>query len=83
MSDRSALSPDPRVVSLVHLGCARNLVDSELILGRLAEEGLVVSGDPSVAGTVVLNTCSFIGPAREESERALGELLERKRDGQI
>ena len=75
--------PDPSVVSLVHLGCARNLVDSELILGRLAEQGLVVSGDPSVAGTVVLNTCSFIGPAREESERALGDLLERKRRGEL
>ena len=74
---------DPSVVSLVHLGCARNLVDSELILGRLAEEGLVVAGDPDLAGTVVLNTCSFIGPAREESERALAGLLERKRRGEI
>jgi ribosomal protein S12 methylthiotransferase len=74
---------DPSVVSLVHLGCARNLVDSELILGRLAEEGLVVAGDPALAGTVVLNTCSFIGPAREESERTLAGLLERKRRGEI
>jgi ribosomal protein S12 methylthiotransferase len=74
---------DPSVVSLVHLGCARNLVDSELILGRLAEEGLIVAGDPEGAGTVVLNTCSFIGPAREESERTLAELLERKRRGEI
>ena len=41
--------PDPSVVSLVHLGCARNLVDSELILGRLAEEGLIVAGDPEQA----------------------------------
>ena len=75
--------PDPSVVSLVHLGCARNLIDSELILGRLAEEGLVVSGDPDQAGTVVLNTCSFIGPAREESELALAGLLERKRAGTL
>jgi ribosomal protein S12 methylthiotransferase len=68
---------------LVHLGCARNLIDSELILGRLAEEGLVVSGDPSAAGTVVLNTCSFIGPAREESESRIRELLKKKRRGEI
>jgi ribosomal protein S12 methylthiotransferase len=75
--------PDPSVVSLVHLGCARNLVDSELILGRLAEEGLIVAGDPEQAGTVVLNTCSFIGPAREESERVLQGLLAKKARGEI
>ncbi|MCE9595508.1 MAG: 30S ribosomal protein S12 methylthiotransferase RimO [Planctomycetes bacterium] len=73
----------PSVVSLVHLGCARNLIDSELILGRLAEAGLVVSGDPSAAGTIVLNTCSFIGPAREESESRIRELLKKKRRGEI
>jgi len=70
-------------VSLVHLGCARNLIDSELILARLAEQGLVVSGDGSGAHTVVLNTCSFIGPAREESYSALADLLARKRRGEI
>ena len=70
-------------MSLVHLGCARNLIDSELILGRLAEQGLVVSGDPSQADTVVLNTCSFIGPAREESEEAIRGLLEQKRRGDL
>ena len=70
-------------VSLVHLGCARNLIDSELILARLAEQGLVVSGDGCGAHTVVLNTCSFIGPAREESYSALADLLERKRRGEI
>lgn len=70
-------------MSLVHLGCARNLIDSELILGRLADEGLVVSGDPAAADTVVLNTCSFIGPAREESEARIRELLKRKRKGEL
>lgn len=74
---------EPHVVSLVHLGCARNLIDSELILGRLAEEGLMVSGDPAAAATVVLNTCSFIGPAREESEEAIRGLLQRKASGEI
>lgn len=70
-------------VALVHLGCARNLIDSELILGRMAEEGLVVTGDPSEAHTVVLNTCSFIGPAREESHGAIRELVERKQAGDL
>lgn len=70
-------------VTLVHLGCARNLIDSEVLLGRMAEEGLVVTDDPDSAHTVVLNTCSFIGPAREESEKAIRDLLKKKRDGDI
>lgn len=70
-------------VTLVHLGCARNLIDSEVLLGRMAEEGLVVTDDPDSAHTVVLNTCSFIGPAREESEAAIRDLLARKRKGDI
>ncbi len=73
----------PAHVSIVHLGCARNLIDSELILGRMADEGLVVTDDPGSAHTVVLNTCSFIGPAREESEGAIRDLLARKRRGEI
>lgn len=70
-------------VSLVHLGCARNLIDSELMLGRMAEAGIVITDDASVAHTVVLNTCSFIGPAREESEGAIRDLLKRKKRGEI
>ena len=74
---------DPTPVSLVHLGCARNLIDSELILGRLADEGLAITGDPALAHTVVLNTCSFIGPARAESEQAINDLVARKQRGEI
>ena len=70
-------------VSLVHLGCARNLIDSEVMLGRMAEEGLIITADEASAHTVVLNTCSFIGPAREESENAIRALLKRKTAGEI
>jgi ribosomal protein S12 methylthiotransferase len=49
----------------------------------MAEEGLAVSGDASAAGTVVLNTCSFIGPAREESYANIRELVARKQRGEI
>lgn len=73
----------PPYVTLVHLGCARNLIDSEVLLGRMAEEGLVVTDDPDSAHTVVLNTCSFIGPARAESEGAIRDLLAKKRKGDI
>tara|TARA_R110002126_G_scaffold4498_3_gene23650 strand:- start:8764 stop:10122 length:1359 start_codon:yes stop_codon:yes gene_type:complete len=76
-------TPSAEVVALVHLGCARNLIDSELILARLAERELMVTGDTADAGTVVLNTCSFIGPAREESYRSIRELLEQKRKGSL
>ncbi|MEZ6014927.1 MAG: 30S ribosomal protein S12 methylthiotransferase RimO [Planctomycetota bacterium] len=71
------------LVSLVHLGCARNLIDSELILGRLAEEGLVITGDPADAHTVVVNTCSFIGPARDESHATIEAYLAKKRAGEV
>ena len=70
-------------VSLVHLGCARNLIDSELILARMAEEGCLVSGSLEDADVGVLNTCSFIGPARAESEQAIRDLVERKRRGEL
>ena len=70
-------------VSLVHLGCARNLIDSELILARMAEEGCAVSGTVEGSDVAVLNTCSFIGPARQESEDAIRDLLARKRRGEL
>jgi len=74
---------DPTLVTLIHLGCARNLIDSELILARMAEEGLLVTGDLEEAGMVVLNTCSFIGPAQSESEAALETQLARKARGEV
>jgi len=70
-------------VALVHLGCARNLIDSENILGRLGSEGYTLTGDVSVADVAVLNTCSFIGEARAESENAINELLAAKREGDL
>jgi ribosomal protein S12 methylthiotransferase len=73
----------PPVVTLVHLGCARNQIDSEVILARLAEEGLAISAGLDGADWAVLNTCSFIGPAREESERSIRALLARKRRGEL
>jgi ribosomal protein S12 methylthiotransferase len=73
----------PTTVSLVHLGCARNLIDSEVMLARMAEQGCVVSGNLEDADVGVVNTCSFIGPARVESEEAIRQLVERKRRGEL
>lgn len=70
-------------VALVHLGCARNLIDSENILGRLGADGYALTGDVAQADVAILNTCSFIGPARDESEAAMRDLLQRKEAGQL
>ncbi|MBC8327974.1 MAG: 30S ribosomal protein S12 methylthiotransferase RimO [Planctomycetes bacterium] len=76
------LNKDIRV-ALVHLGCARNLIDSENILGRLGAEGYSLTAAVESADVAVLNTCSFIGPARDESEAAIRDLLERKGRGEL
>ena len=73
----------PTLVSLVHLGCARNLIDSEVMLARMAEQGLLVTADEKAAQVVVLNTCSFIDPARAESEGVIRRLLRRKQKREI
>lgn len=70
-------------IALIHLGCARNLIDSENILGRLGAEGYTLTGDVDQADVAILNTCSFIGPAREESEGQIRELLEKKAAGNL
>ena len=74
---------EPTIVSLVHLGCARNLIDSEVMLARMAEQGCIVSGALEDAEVGIVNTCSFIGPARAESEGVIRDLLARKRRGEL
>ncbi len=79
MSRDPALPPGPpaplpgarRRVALVSLGCPKNQVDGELILGRLQAEGAEIVDDPAQADTLVVNTCAFIDRAREESVGAL------------
>lgn len=80
-----SLPPPVRAVrvALVHLGCARNLIDSENILGRLGSEGYLLVPAVEDADVALLNTCSFIGEARAESEEAIDDLLERKRAGSL
>jgi ribosomal protein S12 methylthiotransferase len=63
-----------KTVAFAHLGCEKNRVDTEHMLGLLAEAGYGVSADESEAAVVVVNTCSFIQEAREESVRTLVEL---------
>ena len=68
-------------VALVSLGCVKNLVDSEKILGQLAEAGCVVCAEPDQADVVVVNTCGFLASAREESLEVVREALAYKAGG--
>ena len=68
---------------LVSLGCAKNTVDSDSMAQLLIRDGYRSIEDPKKASVLIVNTCGFIGPAKEESFRALGELSEMKRNGQV
>ncbi|MBV8645308.1 MAG: 30S ribosomal protein S12 methylthiotransferase RimO [Candidatus Eremiobacteraeota bacterium] len=73
---------DPRTVSFVSLGCAKNLVDSEVMIAKLGAAGWALVPDAAEADAVVVNTCAFIDPAKAESTETILALAERKRDGQ-
>jgi ribosomal protein S12 methylthiotransferase len=70
-----------RTFAFVSLGCAKNLVDSERMLGLLRVEGYQLVREPDGADFVVVNTCGFIEPARQESMAVIEEMLELKRAG--
>jgi ribosomal protein S12 methylthiotransferase len=62
---------DSRRVHFLTLGCPKNQVDTEVMLGVLARAGHEVVLDPDMADVLVVNTCAFIGPAKEESIEAI------------
>ena len=68
---------------MVSLGCAKNTVDSDSMAQLLLRDGYRATEDPKLASVLIVNTCGFIGPAKEESFRVLGELAGSKRDGQV
>ncbi|HUA08650.1 MAG TPA: 30S ribosomal protein S12 methylthiotransferase RimO [Candidatus Acidoferrales bacterium] len=69
-------------VSFVSLGCAKNLVDTEVMIAKLGAAGYDLAGDAADADTVVINTCAFIDPAKAESTDVIMEHAARKRRGQ-
>ncbi len=75
--------PKPRRkrVGMISLGCPKNRVDSEIMLGELGERGYQVVADAGEAGTVIVNTCGFIDQAKEESIDAILEAAGRKLPG--
>lgn len=85
-----ALAPPPRRedaplarVALITLGCAKNLVDSEIMAGLLSRGGFVTTANVDEAEVAVVNTCAFIGPSKKESIDRILELAARKREGRL
>jgi ribosomal protein S12 methylthiotransferase len=70
-------------VYLVSLGCAKNLVDSEVILGRLVKSGFYLCEDCEDSDIIIINTCGFIKEAEDESFNVIKDALELKREGKI
>ncbi len=77
--DRRAKGATATTVALISLGCAKNLVDSEVMLGHLKQSGFTPIGHPEDAEVVIINTCGFIRPAREEAEEHIRDALGLKR----
>jgi ribosomal protein S12 methylthiotransferase len=68
---------------LVSLGCAKNTVDSDSMAQLLMNDGYELVENPKKAGVLIVNTCGFIGPAKEESVNILKELAASKRNNQL
>jgi len=75
--------PTGRTFAFVSLGCPKNTVDSERMLGKLAQDGYALRADASGADVVVVNTCGFIEPARQESLAVIREMLALKAAGKV
>ena len=68
-------------IGLLSLGCPKNLVDGEVMLGLARDAGHEITSDVDAADVLVVNTCAFIDVAREESVNAILEMAQKKRDG--
>ena len=68
-------------IYFLSLGCDKNLVDSENMLGLLRQAGYAFTDEPREADVIIVNTCAFIGDAKEESINAILELAKMKREG--
>src|ERR1051326_8443229 len=86
MKDQSTKTDKAKIqVGMISLGCAKNLVDAEIMLGSLLKEGIEITNDAAEADVVIVNTCSFIDAAQEESVDTIlesAELREAENRGQ-
>ena len=68
-------------IGVISLGCAKNQVDTERMLGLLAPAGYAFTEDPAQAEVLIVNTCGFIDPAKEESINSILEMAQYKQTG--
>src|SRR5213082_4201147 len=68
-------------VAFVSLGCPKNLVDSERMLGLLAQDGLAITSDAAAADAIVINTCGFLEASKDESLKEIRDAIELKKSG--
>ena len=75
--------PEPIKLSIISLGCPKNLVDTEVLLARAAEKGAIISFEPEDCDILVINTCAFIEEARKEAGETIEFAQELKRNGKV
>lgn len=77
----AAASAQPTKIGFISLGCPKNLIDSEVMMGILAQGGATITSDAASADVLVVNTCSFIDKAKQESVDTILEMARLKTDG--
>ncbi|MEQ9453030.1 MAG: 30S ribosomal protein S12 methylthiotransferase RimO [Phycisphaeraceae bacterium] len=78
-----ATSQDVRRVAMVSLGCPKNLVDSEKMLGLLAEDGISIVPEDDHPDAIIINTCGFLEASKTESVEEIQKAVERKNSGEL
>ena len=78
---KTAKAQQKKNLYMMTLGCPKNRVDPEVMLGTLVQRGYQLVQEPSEAEVIVVNTCAFIGPAKQESVDNILELAEYKKEG--
>ncbi len=80
MTDKATDKNKQITVGMISLGCAKNRVDSEIMLGLLQSAGYIISPNPEIADVIVINTCGFIDSAKEEAINTIIEMAEYKQN---
>jgi ribosomal protein S12 methylthiotransferase len=81
ISPEAAVSAGKGTYAFVSLGCPKNLIDSEKMLGHLALDGYTLVSEPAGADFVIVNTCGFIESSRQESKAVIREMLDLREQG--
>lgn len=70
-------------VGFVSLGCSKNLIDTEMMIGVFKNNGFTIVNNPQTADIIVINTCGFIEPAKEEAINTILEMAEYKKNRKV